>query len=573
MRHRLILPSLLLIAGSAVWTGCASSSPSPASAPPTATNADTDRRHQAALQNFIEGAVQEVQGNTSDAILDYQEALRLEPNAAIYDALAKAYSSLGKHARAAEAGHEAVRLEPANVRYHQDLASVYVNAMQPEKAIREFEEVVRLDSNATLAWYNLARLQQAQRPLRALEIYNRLLDRQGDDWDILLQCATIYSSLGRFAEEAGMLERMLALDPSNRALQRQLAETYAKAGRIDDAVRILESLVEQDQKDSETAAALADVYLQEKKFDKAVALYERILAQGVDNPEVKLRIGIGLFGQSDRDSTLLPRARQLFEEVRTALPNDWRAYWYLGAIAASQKNDSLASENFERVTALAAWNADAWWFLGTNYFDHGQYDKVVDVMERAQKAVPRDARVSLLLGLAYSRMGRSADAINMLEKSYRMNPGDLNTLSSLALEYETAKRYDDAYRIYEEALKIDSTSALILNNYAYSMAERGLQLERALAMAQKAVAAEPDNSSYLDTLGWIYYQLGQYEKAKEYIAKAVSHDQASSVVHEHLGDVYYKLGDKEKAMEYWKQASSLDPKNDAARGKAERGTL
>ncbi len=573
MRQSSIVLGLLVIAGSVIGTGCASSSPSPASAAPAAPNADTDRRHDAALQNFIEGAVQEVQGNTAEAILDYQEALRLEPNAAIYDALAKAYSSLGKHARAAEAGREAVRLEPTNTRYRQDLASVYINAMQPEKAIHEFEEVVRIDSNATIAWYNLARLQQAQRPLRALEIYHRLLDQQGDDWDILLQCATIYGSLGRFSEEAGMLQRMLALDPSNRALQRQLAETYAKAGKIDDAVRILESLVEQDQKDPESAAALADVYLEQKKYDKAVSLYERILAQGVDNPEVKLRIGIGLFGQSDRDSTLLPRARRVFEEVRTALPNDWRAYWYLGAIAAGEKNDSLAADNFARVTSLASWNADAWWFLGTNYFDHGQYDRVIDVMERAQKAVPRDARVYLLMGLAYSRMGRSADAIGMLEKSYQINPNDMNTLSSLALEYESAKRYDDAYRIYDEALKIDSTSALILNNYGYSLAERGLQLERALAMAQKAVAAEPDNPSYLDTLGWVYFQLGRYADAKEYIEKAAAHDQASSVVHEHLGDVYFKLGNKEKAVDCWKQASSLDPKNDAARLKAERGSL
>jgi len=575
MRTNVVLFCALAVAGLLPWSGCKSAELPQRQAPSRKplSPPESNERRDVALLSFIQGAIRDLQGEYAEAILEYQEALRIQPNAAIYYAISRDYSSLGKHARAADAAREAVRLDSTNIRYRENLASVYLNALQPDLAIREYEEIIRIDSTSTLAWYNLARLYQPQRPLRALEIYQRLLDREGNDWDILFQSATIYGSLGRYDEAAAMLRRMLELDPGNRALQRQLAETYAKAGKVDEAVHMLEALVERDPRDAETVAALADVYLEQKKFDNAVTLYERLLAQGIENPEVKLRVGIGLFAQSERDSSLIPRARQVFEEVRAALPGDWRPYWYLGAMAANQKNDSLATANFERVTALAPWNGDAWWYLGTSHFDRGQYDKVLEIMERAKKAVPRDHRVYLLLGLTYSRLDRPDDAVPMLEKAYQMNPNDLNTLSSLALVYDGLKRYNDSDRLYEEALKLDPKSALVLNNYSYSLAERGLQLDRALVMAQQAVSAEPENPSYLDTLGWIFFKLGKYLEAEEYIAKAVEREHASSVVHEHLGDVCFKLGKKDKALELWKEASELDPKNQAARDKAQRGTL
>ena len=60
-----------------------------------------------------------------------------------------------------------------------------------------------------------------------------------------------------------------------------------------------------------------------------------------------------------------------------------------------------------------------------------------------------------------------------------------------------------------------------MNNYSYTLAERGERLELALEMAKKAIEQEPDNPSYLDTIGRVYFKLGNYEKAREYISKAV----------------------------------------------------
>ena len=96
-------------------------------------------------------------------------------------------------------------------------------------------------------------------------------------------------------------------------------------------------------------------------------------------------------------------------------------------------------------------------------------------------------------------------------------------------------------------------------------------------MAKEAVEKQPESSSYLDTMGWIYFKLGKYDNAEKYIGKAVGLREAvgenGATLNEHLGDVYYKLNQKEKAMECWKRALQMNQKNQALKNKIERGTL
>ncbi|MCK5331354.1 MAG: hypothetical protein KAK01_08100, partial [Candidatus Marinimicrobia bacterium] len=114
----------------------------------------------------------------------------------------------------------------------------------------------------------------------------------------------------------------------------------------------------------------------------------------------------------------------------------------------------------------------------------------------------------------------------------------------------------------------DSTDAQSLNNYAYSLAEREVLLKKALKMAQKAVKKEPDNSAYLDTIGWIYFKLGNVSKAHHYINSAVDSDKSNAVVLEHLGDVLTSKKMYQEAREIYRQASELEPDNARLRSKA-----
>jgi tetratricopeptide (TPR) repeat protein len=289
--------------------------------------------------------------------------------------------------------------------------------------------------------------------------------------------------------------------------------------------------------------------------------------------EAKLRIGELYFGQLERDSTLLPRARALFEVIRDAHPDDWRAYWFLGAIGSLAKDDSLSVRSYQRLTRLAPSNADGWVFLAGPFLNKNRYDEASRILERGAAAAPEDFRVHFFLGIAYSRLGRNADAAASLEKACSINPKDLDGLAQLALVYDTMKRFAESDSLYEKALRLDQHNHLVLNNYAYSLAERGLQLDRALAMSTRALEAQPENASYLDTKGWICFRLGQYRDALDFVSKAIARGDVSAVVYEHLGDIYFRLDDRAHALENWNAALSLDGGNQPLREKVARGTL
>lgn len=526
-----------------------------------------------ALQHFINGALYESKGEHANAILEYQDALRYDQDPAIHYAISKSYSILGKHALAAQHGREAVQLDSASIEYRENLALIFINAYQPDHAIREYEAILELDSYNTPAAYSLARLLQPNKPLQALEIYERLLDREGDKWDLLVHTAEILSALGKWKDAANRFERMLVIDPGNRPLKLQLAETYAKGGDREAAISLLEKMMDENDNDIAVVGALADIYLERGDFSRALALYTKLLRHEKNNPEVKLRIGIAYFGRIQSDSSFIPKAKEMFEDVRNLAPGDWRAHWYLGAIASIEQDDSLAALHFGHVLDLDMQNSEAWWFIGTYHFEKGELEQTMQVMERAIRALPNESRFYFLSGLVQTRLQKHEEAARFLTRALELKPDDLNALGTLALTYDTMKRHAQSDSLYERALELDPDSPLILNNYSYSLAERSLQLERALDMAREAVEAEPENSAYLDTLGWIYFKLGNYLEAERYIAKAISIGNASAVVVEHLGDVYFKLGIKEKATEYWQKALEMDTKNESLKEKIARGSL
>ncbi|MEO1368758.1 MAG: tetratricopeptide repeat protein, partial [Acidobacteriota bacterium] len=103
----------------------------------------------------------------------------------------------------------------------------------------------------------------------------------------------------------------------------------------------------------------------------------------------------------------------------------------------------------------------------------------------------------------------------------------------------------------------------------YTWAERGENLDEALGLIQRAVAADPDNGAYVDSLGWVYYQLGRFHEARPHLEWAARLEPDDATVHEHLGDLYAALGERELSRAAYRRA--LEILGVAAEAAVERG--
>jgi predicted Zn-dependent protease len=165
-----------------------------------------------------------------------------------------------------------------------------------------------------------------------------------------------------------------------------------------------------------------------------------------------------------------------------------------------------------------------------------------------------------VVGLAdlYADQKRTADAVRVLEQA-RKTFGDDHTLTMrMANAYEAAGQLDDAERELRTLVSADPLNADALNSLSYMFADRGLRLEEAIELAERAVKIEPENPAYLDTLGWALFKQGRVEEAAAPLGKAATSLTGNSVIQDHHGDVLSKRGRTVEAIAAWERALAGD---------------
>ena len=560
-----------------------------------------------ATDHFVNGSLAEINGDYSAAIKEYTQALKYDTSSGIYYALAKSYFATNKLVDALKYSKLSVALDSTETEYGLLLSDIYIQANEVDSAALVLERILNSDSLNISVHYKLARLYENTRPLEAIKIYNRLTRIIGLDWNVLFRVAELYEKLGYKEKAAESIQNLLEIDPSNVALKKLAVDFYARNGYDDNAMKILDEILESTPNDLEAREKKAQIYIDQNKWDDASKEFKYI----VDQPNVPLdaKIGIGAtyFGKSFTDSTALPIAKEIFESIDKDTTY-WQVKLYLGAIALTERNDSVAIENFKYVTENASWHTESWIKLGGLYFDNHKYKEAELMMKEAVELFPNDFAINLILGLSLAQQKKTQESIKYLKTAVELNPSDVNALSAygfalsqlnenekaveyisralaldpenvnllgqLGLIYNNLKRMVESDSLYESALQLDPQNALINNNYAYSLSERDLHLDRAFDMIKIAIEADSSNSSYLDTYGWIFFKLHEYDKAYYYVKKALDKSgDANAVLLEHLGDILYMQGKKDEAIENWKKALDLDSSNESLKNKIATGTI
>lgn len=559
-----------------------------------------------AMDHFINGSIAEVKGDYQTAVNEYEIALKFDSSGGINYALAKNYLYLNNLHKALVYSKNSIKLEPNQVEYYNLLSDIYSAARQNDSAAVVLKKVIDMDSTDVMAYYRLARIYEANKPLQAIGIYDKLTNIIGPDWNVLIHVAELHEKLGEYKEAANTIKKLLSIDAANTSLEKLLIEYYVKAKMYNDAMEYANDILELTPDDLDAHQKKAQIFIAQDDWESASKEYSYILSQPEVPLELKLNIGASYFNQSLKDSSLTPIAEKFFNKIEKDTTT-WQTKMYLGAIAIQQKKDSVAIKEFKQATELASWNVEPWVRLGGLLFDNRKYSEAVKVMTQALKSFPEDFRANLIMGLSLSQKGdnksakpylgkavqlnpsditalsaygftlnqlkESDEAIKYLKKALIIQPDDVNLLGTLGLIYDNEQKWPECDSVYQKALSIDSTNALVNNNYAYSLSERGIKLDTALNMVKIAIKAEPTNSSYLDTMGWIYFKLGNYQKAKEYVQKAIDIGGEESTMLEHMGDINYKLGQKGIAKKLWQKAFDKDTTNTKLKIKIEKGGI
>ena len=162
------------------------------------------------------------------------------------------------------------------------------------------------------------------------------------------------------------------------------------------------------------------------------------------------------------------------------------------------------------------------------------------------------------LGWALYKNGALQESERVLKQSIALDDSLADPHFHLATTYYDMKEYDLSVQHFKRCIELDPESSLAKNNLAYLYAEMDKNIEEGIELAQEAIKDNENNSAYLDTLGWLYYRQGEFEKALEYLKKAVALSPDSAESQYHLGQVYLKLNDNGLPSDLGSSSADID---------------
>jgi pentatricopeptide repeat protein len=265
---------------------------------------------------------------------------------------------------------------------------------------------------------------------------------------------------------------------------------------------------------------------QAKRYDEAEAVYDSLLERFPEerNPQTTLeraRFRI----DAHREGGAIPLLREVLKQV----PNDPGTLFNLAtALARTGKLDEGVALIKDVLKAEPA-NVDLIRVLMAVYMQAGKNQEMIDYLKTVVERFPNNDELIKLarsnLSIAYTNLGDYAKGEAELEILFAKNPDDPG----------------------------------VNNDLGYLYADQGKNLEKAEAMIRKAVADEPENAAYLDSLGWVLFKRGKAKEAIEPLKKAIEHleGREDATIPEHLGDAYFAVKDRAKAKELWEQAEKV----------------
>ena len=479
--------------------------------------------------HLLLGQLYTVKHDAAKAEEEFRTAQSLEPSSEdVVMSLARLYAQDGNLQRSADL-LASVPQDQRSPRMEFALGATYEQLKQPAKAIAAYRSASEMDPEDVTITRALARALLMDNQLDAsLAEYQKLRTADSQDVDTLNRITEIQRHMGKYEDALATARAALAKDPNSLEAGYNEGLLLDVLGRYDESIAVYKQMLEasshangaytNEEKANRSIflERLAAVYHEDGKTSDAIATYQKLIDMGGDFAKR------GYQGEAEtyRDAKMYDQATEVCRKAVAASPND------------------------RDLKLLLAWE------LG----DTGKLDEGIAIARSLLNGTSADLDVYLQISQIEARQHHWKEAEEALVKAEPLatkKEDKANVLFQKGSIAEEQKHIDQAEQDFHSVLEIDPNNAITLNNLGFMLADKTTRYADALKYIRKAVDLEPMNGAYLDSLGWVYYKLGDYEPAEEYLRKAVERTATDPTVHDHLGDLYEKTGRIRMAASQW----------------------
>jgi tetratricopeptide (TPR) repeat protein len=360
------------------------------------------------------------------------------------------------------------------------------------------------------------------------------------------------------------------------------------AGRQDDAIKYITQAHDADPYTADVVEAYARILGNAGQFDKAIDAIVGFEQQGLSHPvitevqqalankqrpgpyaesvqagaaEMFHSVGVAFARQNTNDIALvLLRLGQYLNPKNENIP------LVIGQLYDGANQQALADKVYDAIPDSSPMKATATVRVADNLDALGDRPEALKRLSDIVQQDPNDVDAISVLGdllRTDKQYQAAADAYSKaLAVTGGSTPGDWRFYYVRGIAYERANQFPLAEKDFLKALALAPNQPQVLNYLGYSWVDKGMNLNQALGMIQKAVTASPQDGYIIDSLGWAYYRLGRYDDAVTELEQAVILRPNDPEINDHLGDAYWRVGRKLEAHFQWNVAYSLDKDGD-----------
>jgi tetratricopeptide (TPR) repeat protein len=419
----------------------------------------------------------------------------------------------------------------------------------------------------------------------AIQLYRDVLALTPDDETLLLRIGFLQSQQNLFLEAEQTLQEALLVNPESLFAHLYLArlakrtknhkkaeEHYKRSLQLNWSVELalevadfygsLEQYTKVEQQyrtvftkhpeDSRGGLGLVHVLLLQNKEKEAFSVLKELRASSNDPDAIDIVTARLYLRSKDLEKAAT------FLEPLTAEDGLDEAIYMLSVIRYQQKQEPQALTLLRKIKADSTYHEDGLSLQVRIFMEKKQFKTAIALLRDAITSNKASSpELYTLLASLYMEQGLFQNGYSTLDAALTVHPDSTKVYFEYGLLLEKENKRELALQRMTALLELDPEHAEALNYVGYTWADMGINLEQALSYIQKAIELKPGNGYIRDSLGWVYYRMGELALATKEIMKALQMEPDDPYIHEHLGDIYLKLGDNVKAQNAYKEALRL----------------
>lgn len=532
-----------------------------------AASADLEKSSAEATYHYSLGILSLLSGNVANAIREYEQALIHDPKSAfLATELATIYIKTGQHHKAIELCKKSLEANPGSVELHLLLGGLYLEKKNRAEAEREFQKAIKLDpANAESYLYISIIYLEGKRYDEALKSLKAMLKISPDSVLASYYISKVYLEMKSYGQAEEWLKKTIALKPTFESAWLDLGGLYEIENKNDQAIETYKKYSAMHPARLDIKLRLAKAYLRTQNFSEASAILEEVYRQDSSNREVRFTLGLSYFFENEN----VDKAIQEFSSILDEDPKDERARYFLASSYEEKKLYDQAMEEFQKIPADSELYDDALIHMATILKKTGKPEQAIAMITEGIKESDKEPGLYAFLSSLYQDEKKLKEAEDITKKGLSFFPESPDLHYRLGAVYEAMNRFPESIKEMEEVLKLDSNHADAMNFIGYSYVERGINLDKAEELINKAHNLKPRSGHIIDSLGWLYFRQNKNELAIKYLREAAVLLPDDPTVLEHLGDASAKSGQKKEALDAYKRALQLNPTSSDLRKKIE----